>query len=346
MRLNNWLAIISAVCLVLPAFGQDPLLGKGRGGGSGSSNSKPATKPSNNNSDRNKPARTEPAPRNTGRQDQNRNQNGQTSRGSSGGGFTIDLGRPQQRRDSRSGQVRYGTTNNQRVDRQQPIVIESLPNRGTAAYQARREENIRPVERYRSGYYHYRNDWRDDNFSYPYYQFRYNDRCAISPWYYYPSLPAYVDYSRVDFRIGSFSFSFGSSRPWTYRDRYDTRSDSYELDNTVRDLVRVYERHDLRALGRLVPDRARVVIKTDCDRPYSISGNDFYDMITDAIESTRTTDYQILEVRDGRGCAQVTAKHCFTDAWGRRSFVYHRYSLEFDRYNFVIAEFETSGNAW
>lgn len=244
---------------------------------------------------------------------------------------------------SRSGEVRYGSSNNRdpRTDRPEPGDYRGFPMRSDAARRADRED-VRPV-RYRSGYFMYDSRWRDDYFCYPYYSFSYRPSlCVPSPWYLYPHMPAYVSTNRITFGFSIGSFGVGATYEWRNRDSYDRRSETYELDLAVRDLVWAFERRDLRRLDDYLPRRGSVVISNDWERSYSIGSDDFYDMMSDLIRSTRTIRYRVSEVRRGRGGARVVAVHDFYDSWGRRDSVYHLYTLEEQRRGYVIVEFGTS----
>ncbi len=301
-----------------------------------------------------------------------------TGGGQSGGGETIDRGSGtggngriiisgggqvgrRQTNDSRSGQVRYGTVNNGsgriqssgiRIDRPTRIVNPGMQrrvlDRGTVSL---------VNNGWRNGYYHYDRRYQDDWFSYPHYVFNpwQQDRYVCSPWYYYPSLPPYLNSTRIiiiNAGFPSYNWS-GSSYQWARRndnwnDRGDRREidrdrDRGELDYALDDLQDAWERTDFRAIGRLVPRRGNVNMYFDGQYSYSLESNDFYDLFADGIENVRTTRYEITEVQRGRnGSARIEARHEFTDPWNRRNVTYHQYFLEEDGRNYVIREFGTS----
>lgn len=219
--------------------------------------------------------------------------------------------------------------------------------RGSLGSQVRREDNVRISNRnWRVGYYHYRRDWCDDNFWFGYYVFdpyRYNN-CYVSPWYYYPHLPGYVNYrcaTVLSISIGPFH---GTVYNW-YRparwDDYSWRSYS-SIDYALEDITRAWENVDRRALRRLIPYRDRIAIFVDGRYNYSMTAEDFEDFMIDAVEGTRTERYTITRVeRRGRE-AEVTARHDYVDPYGYRETVYHWYRLEEDRGNYVIRRFGTS----
>lgn len=276
-------------------------------------------------------------------------------------GDSIRNGR--QNETGRLGAPSYGTNNNQlgqisrdrnttRVDRYE---VPNL-NKGSIASQAGRLGEARVNNRYRSGYYQYNNNWRDDYFYYPHYQFNYGNNCSVSPWYYYSNLPGYISYTRIVY-VSNFSgiqWGIGSVYNWNrYNDNgwrnNDWRNDRYDsgLDDALDDIRRAWERGDKRAIGRLVPSRGRVNIYHDGRYSYSLNGDDFYDMLTDAVFSTDTDRYEIIDVRTSRDGAQIKARHTYTDGWGQRSTVIHSYRLVGDRYGYEIADFSTSyRNLW
>ncbi len=196
---------------------------------------------------------------------------------------------------------------------------------------------------YRSGYWHYDPYWCDDDFWFGWYVFNpYQYRCVASPWYYYPHLPGYLNYSCV--RVVQISLlpwggSYYDYRPSRYGSGYYRDSD---LDDAIDDLVRAFEDSDRRALGRLVPRRGDVSIFVDGAYQYSMDSERFYDLMQDNVYATRTRRYEIVRVETWRDEAEVTARHEFTDAWGQRTSVYHWYRLSRDSRGYVITRFGTS----
>lgn len=214
--------------------------------------------------------------------------------------------------------------------------------------------------RLRIGYYQYDSNWRDDRFCYPHYVFNpyQSYPCVVSPWYYYPTLPAYIDTSRITYaNVNEYTFFDGV--PYDYRpyrsyqdDRYDDRSyrsddRSYRrnnLDEAIDDLVDAFERQDRRALDRLVPRNGDITVSVDNSVVYSLGSNDFYDMLTDAVMSSKTVSYRIESVRRNDREAEVVADHQYLDPWGQRLEVFHRFTLVEDYGRVVIRKFATSNN--
>lgn len=275
-----------------------------------------------------------------------------TSRGSYGGG-TIDVGSngDRSRSPSRSGNVNYGANRNQysrgstgaiHIDRAPGFV-----HNGNLAHRVNESERIGLVRNgFRVGYYHYRRDWRDDYFCYPFYAFDpyAYDRCYSSPWYYYASLPPYLNSTRVII-VSSFPTTnwYGYPYSWQSVDRYDRNARYDDLDYTVQDIVDAFQRDDHRSLDRLVPRDGRVNIYTEGNYSYSLGANDFYDLYRDGIDNVQTTRYEIQSVqRDRDGNARVLARHEFTDPWGARQVVWHTYYLALEGRDYVIREFGTS----
>ena len=218
------------------------------------------------------------------------------------------------------------------------------------SFQVGRNEHVssvRPgtlfVNGYRYGYYHYQRDWCDDNFSYPFYVFNpYGPgRCYASPFYYYVSLPGYINSSRVI--IIRSSYSFIDDRPYSWHSPSDDRYRNYsDLDYAVDDITLAFEDGNRKALNRLVPHDGRVNILNEDRYSYSLNSDDFYDMFRDAIDNAQTSRYEILSVRENGRSAKVYARHSYIDPWGARTYVYHTYYLEKEDGNFVIREFGTS----
>jgi len=231
----------------------------------------------------------------------------------------------------------------------QPFKIDRAPVdifRGSLEHQVRREDRIRIVSGYRSGYYHYRRDWCDDNFWFNGYIFNpiSYPNCYVSPWYYYGHLPAYVSPHRVTVINISLDPWYGTYYNWRRPQNYtwDNWNSFNSLDYALEDITRAFERVDRRALRRLIPDRERIAIFVDGQYSYSMDPYDFEEFLLDAVEGTATIRYDITRVeRRGRE-AEIQARHEYEDAWGRRTAVFHNYRLEEERNGFVIRRFGTS----
>lgn len=282
------------------------------------------------------------------------------------GGGSQDVDRSQRsdellgrRDDSRSGRVQYGTVNNKSVQKADPQAFRVGSSTildvrsGSLQFQVRREDDVRRVSNYRVGYVQYDSRWCDDYFAYPYYAFTpiYN-QCVVSPWYYYPQLPGYVINNRITIIQSRPCTFIGVNYNWS-RNSYGNNGNGYgygygnrssDLDYALEDLVSTFERPDRRALDRLVPRRGNVSIALEGRFAYSMDAEDFYDMFLDASQSSRTTRYDILDVRTNRDEATIMARHDYLDPWGRTERVYHYLRLIRERGEYVIREFGTSSN--
>lgn len=271
-----------------------------------------------------------------------------------GAGRDNLLSRPNQ--TSRSGSVGYSGSNNIAGRVRSPITISAMPiirppernNNGSLQNQVQRYENIRVNPNWRSGYCAYNSNWNDNWFSYPFYSFNWSyNSCAVSPWYWYPNLPPYVSYSRCNFNRPVFNIIVSLDYLWNSNsydrygnyDRYDSNRD---LDYALEDIENIWNDRDFRALSNLLPQRGEIYVTMENGYQYSLNSDDFYDMMVDNISSTRTIRYRVLNVRTGRDGAKVIASHEFEDPWGRRTTVYHRYSLQRERRNYELVEFSTS----
>jgi len=207
-----------------------------------------------------------------------------------------------------------------------------------------RSDRLRFVHNdWRSGYWGYNNNWRDDFFFFGWYSFDpFGSRCVVSPWYCYPNLPGYLSYDRVLY-FGCAPIVFVGD-PYTYRPVYDNYySDRYsDVDYAITDIVNLFQRCDRSALNRLVPRRENVNIFVDGQYSYSVSPDDFYDMMVDNSENTRTIDYVIERVWRGRDGARVIARHVFADPRGGDCTVWQSYVLQYERGYLVVKEFGTS----
>ena len=282
-----------------------------------------------------------------GRPDNNRGSNG-----SRGGDNNLS------KKQSRSGNVQYRTQNNAGSLRDNGQGLPSLrinaapigqnyppSQQGTVV----RQDRTRLIYNgWRCGYYAYDRRWCDDYFYYPFYSFDpWQNNCVISPWYYYPNLPGYVSHNRVrTWTIPGIAF-IGYPYDWVNpsgnnwnngwgNNRYN------DVDYAVDDLQTVFEDADRRAVGRLVPHRSDVGIFIDGRYSYSLSSDDFYDLLLDNAQNTKTRRYVIERVWRNNDGARVIARHEFEDPWGQRITVWHNVILQYERNQLVIREFGVS----
>lgn len=332
---------------------------RGSGGSSGG-NSAPPVRGGGNNSGNNS----------GGNSGSDRNGGGRTTGGNSNGGQTAppDRGTRQgppppvgngdqrqsapptgrnQNESSRSGRVEYGGTNNQAGRSAPNYSPPPMVGQNRASREADQENRVGyAYGNYRNGYYQYSNQWCDNNFWYPHYQFNYSNNCVPSPWYGYTNMPGYIAQVRVTF--GNFSFSWRSGD--VYRWRYEEYDDSFgywnnsryersQVDRAVDDIYDSFRRGRARYMDALIPTRGSVWVELDRYSCYSISGNDFYDLMEDLIDGTRTYDYRIREVRRYGNQATVIADHVFLDSWGRQQIARHYYGLQMGRRGYEIVAF-------
>jgi hypothetical protein len=251
----------------------------------------------------------------------------------------------QRRGDSRSGQVSYGSVNNQPVERTQPIYggAPTMDN-SRIARDARLEDRIRQVEHYRQGYTHYSSQWRDDYFWYPHYQFGYNpSQCVPSPWYYYPHLPAYVSRNRVQIVVNINPIWRSARNDYSYRrpsGPYDQRATS--LDWAITDIEDAFEAGTMRYFGRMIPTRGRVEVDLGREWRYQMSSDDFYDLLSDMVQGTDTIKYVYLGTRFNGREAIVFYAHRYRDPWGRQAEAFHTFGLEQRGRDWQITYFQSS----
>lgn len=304
----------------------------------------------------------------------NGNYGGWSGGGPQNGG--VQFGRPDSNRNngsrgdnnlskkqSRSGSVQYRTQNNAGSLRQNgngqglpslrigaaPIGQNFPPGQqGTVM----RQDRTRLVYNgWRCGYYAYDYRWCDDYFYYPFYSFDpWGSNCVISPWYYYPNLPGYVGRNRVrTWTIPGIAFigypyewvnpGYNNGGNWNNgwgNSRYN------DVDYAVDDLQNAFEEGDRRAAARLVPRRSDVGIFVDGKYSYSLSADDFCDLLLDNIQNTRTRRYAIERVWRSNDGARVIARHEFEDPWGQRCTVWHNVIFQYERNQLVIREFGVS----
>lgn len=211
----------------------------------------------------------------------------------------------------------------------------------------RREDPRFGNGRWRTGYHQYWHNWRDDCFWYPYYCFSpFSVGCTISPWYWYPMLPGYIVETRVVY-VNNYDVDWGGGRIYNY-DSWNSGSRDYDsdrnpaIDSSISALVTAFEERDKNALDKISPARGNVAIFVDGRYSYSLSADDFYDLMTDNVMGVQTRRYVITGVRTKNGEATVTAKHEFIDADGNRQTVYHRMRLRNVNGDYVITDFMSS----
>lgn len=249
---------------------------------------------------------------------------------------------------SRSGRVNYGNGNNNQAGRGAPSYSPPpIVGQNRASREADQENRIGYANNnYRNGYYQYSNQWCDNNFWYPHYQFNYNNNCVPSPWYGYTNMPGYISQVRVTFGNFSFSWRSGDLYRWRYQEYDDnfgywnnSRYDRNQVDQAVDDIYDAFRHGRARYMDALIPTRGNVWVELDRYSSYSISGNDFYDLMEDLIDGTRTYDYRIREVRRYGNQVTVVAEHVFQDSWGRQQYARHYYGLQMGRRGYEIVAF-------
>ncbi len=227
---------------------------------------------------------------------------------------------------------------------------------------------------WRTGYFGYGSGWRDSFFAFPFYCFDpWFAPCYVSPWWYYPCLPAYIaapnviivdTYPSTNWTGSEYNWDPGTQGAPAAApvptgqggdatggaggagddDHPAALTHNQVLDDSVQDLINAFEQDDQKAIDRVVPHSGNVNIYTDGKYSYSLKSNDFYDTYVDGIESTKTDRYEVLDVKEGKDgtSARVVAKHVYNDPWGNRTYVYHSYFLQKEGDQFVIREFGTS----
>ena len=219
--------------------------------------------------------------------------------------------------------------------------IPQVFDRGGIGQDVNRQGNIQRGNnpQYRSGYHHYYDQWRDDYFYYPHYSFGYGYGNTVpSPFYRYNHLPAYINILRVVIGGSNWNIS-GSTYRWN-RPNLNVRGDRYnDLDYAIDDIVRSFENGNIRFMDRVIPTNGRVTVDLDNYSRYQLSGDDFYDLMRDAVEGTYTQNYIVREIRQDRNTVTVRADHRFRDSWGRTQTQVHLYGLEQARRGYEIRHF-------
>lgn len=356
MKRSTMLALAIMAVVAAPTAGfADELLGGKKGGKGGGSTPPPKTAPPQSAPPKGAPPKAAPP--------QSKPPQGAPPIRSGGGSDvrTGNQGAPpprsndgflqgaQRRGESRSGNVSYGSVNNQpqRSPQQRGQGWNDIPsiNNSRIAQDARREDRIRQVQpSYRQGYTHYSNQWRDDYFWYPHYQFGYQqDRCVPSPWYFYDHLPGYVSRNRVNIIVNVNPIWNNARDEYRYRrpsGPYDRNATG--LDWAITDIEDGFESQNMRYFGRLIPIRDRIQVDLEGEWRYQMSSDDFYDLLSDIVQGTDTDKYVYLGTRFSGREALVFYAHRYRDAWGYGTETFHTWGLQQQGNGWSVTYFNSS----
>jgi len=232
------------------------------------------------------------------------------------------------------------------------IIPHFTDNKGNFA--VRIGEGAQFQDRLRWGYYNRDPRWRDYHFGYGYYCYRpIPYQCGFSPYYWYWSVPGYLPWNRCHVLRPTIIIIIGSFINWNYcgigssGGFYSTSYYNYSaLDRSLSDLKDAFLYRDYRLLDRLVPNDGRVEIFIDGEYVYSLDSSDYYDITSDLIYTTETTDFDIVDVRRIQGSRGyvATARHEFIDAWGDRQQTYLTFTLQPWNGGYRIAQAGTQRN--
>lgn len=201
----------------------------------------------------------------------------------------------------------------------------------------------------RVGYVSYSSGWRRPGgygyrpgyFGYSYYcydPFAPDFVVVASPWYRYSYLPPYLDQTRV-IVVNNYPSSWDWDG-WQGYNRNDRRNDY--IQDALDDIRDAFEENDERVADRLLPLEGDVAIFNDGHYDYSLNPDDFQKMFLDGVEQSKTTRYEILEVRTQGDEVRVRARHTYEDSWGDEQSVVHMITLRRDHGGeLVIREFGT-----
>ncbi len=222
-------------------------------------------------------------------------------------------------------------------------------------YLVQRRVPVTPVNRklYRVGYYAYDPLWLDSQFSYNGYVFDpFQVDCYYSPLYFYSCLPGYLPAPEVVIVSPEDLPTQLSGTEYTWNRPQDpsqpgSGSDGNPnanpvLDSALFELTKAFETQDEAALSDLVGRKENVNIYIDGRYAYSLSSDNYFDLMRDAVRIVKTTRYEILDVQYYRNEAKVLARHTYEDPWGKPEVVYHTYRLLLDNKRSRVTEFGTS----
>ena len=166
--------------------------------------------------------------------------------------------------------------------------------------------------------------------------------CVPSPWYYYPTVPAYVPTSRV-YIVPSYTCGWGIGVNYAYNPGLVwSRYGDPDLNRAVDAIRAMFQQHNLSLTQQLVDPNDRVAIFSEGNYEYSLAGTDFQQMLADNVQATPTVQLRITGVRVNGDIAVVHATHFFSLPNGATDQVYQQYRLIDEGGNYVITDFMTS----
>jgi|GEM_PF-1626369 len=167
--------------------------------------------------------------------------------------------------------------------------------------------------------------------------------CYVSPWYYYPCLPAYVPESAVTV-VPDYYCPWNIGAPYAYQP--DAGDESYgdpALNEAIQDITTVFAQMKPDAIHDVLPDGGQVAIFTDGKYDYSLNAEDFHNMVADNASITPTISFEVQSVRKtGDGEAEVRCVHAFKNEDGSSDRVYQEYRLQEREGRYQITDFMTS----
>lgn len=190
--------------------------------------------------------------------------------------------------------------------------------------------------------YHGRRGFRDRHFHFGFYFFSpFGWPVVVSPWYYYPELPPYIDWNAVTV-VPDYSWDWNQGIAYTYRPAVPYASYGDRTLNAAVDAIRdIFSNGSQDAIDALVPTDGQVAIFSNGQYMYTLKGDQFQQMITDAAEDVDTTSFQVDSVRTLDGEAIVHCTDNFTDNDGGAHSVMQTYRLTFMGGRYVITAFMT-----
>jgi hypothetical protein len=159
--------------------------------------------------------------------------------------------------------------------------------------------------------------------------------CVPSPWYAYPTMPAYLPLNDVTIQNGVYV-------NWDAGSYYNYQANSNSaLGIAVNNITSIFDNQNLAAIPQLVGP-FQVNIFNNGQYEYTLQGTDFQQMLQDNAANTQTISFQITNVRLNGNYATVDCAHTFNDANGNTETVYQEYRLT-NRYGAMyITDFSTS----
>lgn len=203
---------------------------------------------------------------------------------------------------------------------------------------------------YRSGRYYYNHGWpysRGYSLTYGYWAFEYDHGYSLPSAYYYYGYFPYVSYGRVVIVkrpvVTYVEIPIIISERKSGSGYYLDKGSPYSIDAVLYDIQKAWISSEPSLLLRYVKSNINIDVLLDGKYSHSLSAEDYRDMTYDAVDATRTVDFDFEAIRS-RGDDRMVAygKHRFYTLDGSLKTVYISYEFERRGSDWIISEVGSS----